>query len=69
MMEVFPTLWSPKKTNLYFANGAKLVPVAGLLAPEGAFEAAGAAAAGAGAFSSLIFQLVVKTVNLLSVEY
>ena len=24
MIDVFPTLWSPRNTNLYFANGAKL---------------------------------------------
>jgi hypothetical protein len=26
MIEVFPTPWSPKKTNLYLARGAKLGP-------------------------------------------
>lgn len=55
MMDVFPTLWSPKNTSLYFAKGAKLVPVAGLLAPEGAFAAAGAAAGAVGL--SLILDL------------
>ena len=44
-MEVFPTDWSPKKTSLYFARGARdVVPVMGRLA--------------AGALVSLIFQFV-----------
>ncbi len=37
MMEVFPTPWSPKNTNLYFANGEILGPV-----EEVAWELAGA---------------------------
>jgi hypothetical protein len=36
MIDVFPTLWSPRKTNLYLANGAKLVaPATGLRAAAG----------------------------------
>ena len=26
MMEVLPTLWSPRKTSLYLASGAELLP-------------------------------------------
>jgi hypothetical protein len=38
MILVFPTLWSPKNTILYFANGAKEDDMIGRVAPTAEFR-------------------------------
>ena len=70
MMDVFPTDWSPRKTSLYFARGAR-VPAEGpfFVAGEADAVVGWAGRAGADAFSLIVGMLVMTKWDVLSCDF